>query len=229
MKRYKTLLCVLAGSLALSGLVAATANATTTDQTDSRLEITNQGLIDLGDFVIVGRHSYNPDSSSVFIPLPESKRNATVVFLDTPPTELIPILNDHTKTKYEKLSLLQKLTEIEDSQRPMDDATWYTFGTPLGSVWSNSFYGGTLIGLDSSARHQYAWKVTEGANQHACAQGVGYYTGYNGRDFGIWRQWYGLSCGTEGGGSVPISNTYSRAEFKAKSTIVTTAATGLFR
>lgn len=92
----------------------------------------------------------------------------------------------------------------------------------LPYAWSSAYSGSNVIGWDASARWTYWFTVTEGSNQQACGQGLGYYRGYYGSTFGIWAKWYGVGCASSnsaGGGSVPWGNVIGVSKFKAMSTV----------
>lgn len=76
----------------------------------------------------------------------------------------------------------------------------------------------------------YNFNVTFGSNQSAGGQGLGYYQGYNGSEFGVWSKWYGLgiaTSGSNGGATVPWGEVLAVAKFKARSNTIH-AATGYF-
>ncbi len=51
----------------------------------------------------------------------------------------------------------------------------------------------------------YWFSVQDGTQQWACSQGLGYYRGYNGSDFGVWSKWYQTGCAKGGPKSTSTS------------------------
>jgi len=90
-------------------------------------------------------------------------------------------------------------------------------------AWTSAYTGAGIWGWDETATVSYTFSVTEGTNQQAAGQGLGYYRGYNGSELGVWAKWYSLgvlaTSGTTGGGTVPWGAVVATAKFKAMSTV----------
>lgn len=87
-------------------------------------------------------------------------------------------------------------------------------------MWSGVYLGTAIWGYDESARVTYSFGVTPGTNQQAAGQGVGWWYGYNGSDFGLWRAWYNIGTATSLSSpsyTVPWGENLARTEFKAYS------------
>lgn len=86
-----------------------------------------------------------------------------------------------------------------------------------------------MIGTSDNATVRYGYSVQEGTNQSGYAQGLGYYRGYNGSQFGTWSAWYSLGYSTSnspGGATVPWGNTMGVPKFQGKSTSLVHMANG---
>ncbi len=100
-----------------------------------------------------------------------------------------------------------------------------------GYTWTGPFSGSNIWGWDDTAKVGYTFNVTEGSNQKAGGQGLGHYRGYNGSEFGVWQNWYGLgvaSSNSNGGATVPWGSVLATAKFKAISLAKPHIATGSF-
>ena len=88
----------------------------------------------------------------------------------------------------------------------------YTWTAPL--VSQCALFGSPGLQLS------YTFTVTAETNQMAEAQGLGFYTGYNGSEFGVWQQWYNLGTADStslGGWTVPWGNVEAYPKFRARS------------
>ncbi|WP_394942298.1 hypothetical protein [Psychromicrobium sp. YIM B11713] len=107
-----------------------------------------------------------------------------------------------------------------------DDAStsWYA---PPGGGWSGTWQ--RRISQISADGKYYSWSVDSESNGTICGQGTGWYSGYNGSQFGKWEVFYPLGCGTSGYKRVPWDNVLAYPKFQAKSTSVAlTGVPGLF-
>lgn len=85
--------------------------------------------------------------------------------------------------------------------------------------WS-TYSGASIWGYDDTARVTYQFTTQSGSAQVVAGQGEGWYTGYNGSQFGVWKQWYAI--GVSAGGSkvsksIAWGNRVGIAKFRAKS------------
>jgi hypothetical protein len=103
---------------------------------------------------------------------------------------------------------------------------WSPFSFFPGGSYSGAYRrNASFIG---SSGFDYQWQVAAGSNSQACTLGAGYYQGYNGGSFGLWKDWYGLGCGRGGGAHVPWDNVAAYPELMAKSMYGLTGGSGLF-
>lgn len=96
-------------------------------------------------------------------------------------------------------------------------AATYAYGA-TSTGWSQAFKGGSFIGLNDSTTAYYGFNVSLGTSQRNAGQGLGYYRGYNGSEFGTWSSWYNLGTASsqgDGGASVPWGNVASNKQFRA--------------
>ena len=96
--------------------------------------------------------------------------------------------------------------------------------------WSSAYTGGSVIGINDAATVQYTFTASAFTSQRNVGQGLGYYRGYNGSQFGTWAKWYSLGSGTSssaGGAAVPWGNAAGVAKFMGKCA-TTTACGGYF-
>ncbi|WP_269994364.1 hypothetical protein [Arthrobacter sp. B2a2-09] len=111
---------------------------------------------------------------------------------------------------------------------PMAATSHYTsFWAPLGGSWSNEIR--RLTSYSHVSEKYYGWNVAPIAIFSVCTQGTGYYTGYNGGSFGLWKRWYGTGCGKSGSTRVPWDNVLAYPTFMARSMVVYAGVPGQFR
>lgn len=63
----------------------------------------------------------------------------------------------------------------------------------------------------------YNFSVNQGGAR-VSFQGLGYYKGYNGSDFGLWSKYYLINSGTSGTNSVPWGNVSGKPSALIKNT-----------
>ncbi len=102
-----------------------------------------------------------------------------------------------------------------------------SFWAPLGGSWSGEIR--RLTSYSHASEKYYGWSVAPTAIFGVCTQGSGYYTGYNGGSFGLWKRWYGTGCGKSGSSRVPWDNVLAYPTFMAKSMVVYAGVPGQFR
>ncbi|MGO4587070.1 hypothetical protein AB4Z38_24780 [Arthrobacter sp. 2RAF6] len=102
-----------------------------------------------------------------------------------------------------------------------------SFWAPLGGSWSAEIR--RLTSYSHVSEKYYGWSVAPAADVGVCTQGSGYYTGYNGGSFGLWKRWYGTGCGKSGSSRVPWDNVLAYPTFMAKSMVVYAGVPGQFR
>jgi len=98
-------------------------------------------------------------------------------------------------------------------------ATQYGYGASSSIDWSGAWTGGGKIGLTDTATASYSFLAAAFTSQRNVAQGLGYYRGYNGSQFGTWSAWYNLgsaTASTAGGGAVPWGNVSAVSKLRAK-------------
>lgn len=96
------------------------------------------------------------------------------------------------------------------------------------SGWSGVWTGGSVWGWDPSAEVSYYFETSWWTYQTAVGQGLGYYEGYNGSQFGIWSKWYGLGSADSGGGGgvVPWGEVIGTKKFRAQCVNTATCSGG---
>lgn len=93
--------------------------------------------------------------------------------------------------------------------------------TGVYGVWSTPLASPCpQMGNDWGFHVYYSWSVAAGTNQDASVMGLGFYRGYYGSQFGVWKQYYGLGVGGDGEASVPWGLTAAYPTVKAQSTII---------
>lgn len=99
---------------------------------------------------------------------------------------------------------------------------WPWSSTSAG--YSGAYTGGSLIGLNDSTTATYTFNTSQGFNERASGQGLGFYRGYYGSQFGVWEKWYyvGNTGFAETGAAVPWGNVAATKKFKAICTITLT-------
>lgn len=102
-----------------------------------------------------------------------------------------------------------------------------SFWAPLGGSWSGEIQ--RLTSYSHASEKYYGWSVAPPAIFGVCTQGSGYYTGYNGGSFGLWKRWYGTGCGKSGSSRVPWDNVLAYPTFMAKSMVLYAGVPGQFR
>lgn len=98
-------------------------------------------------------------------------------------------------------------------------ASKYTYLATGASNWSQAYAGPNIIGADAGVKVKYTFSVASGTAQTNAGQGLGYYRGYNGSDFGTWSKWYNLGIADSDGGkttAVPWGNVAAQTKFRAK-------------
>lgn len=115
--------------------------------------------------------------------------------------------------------------QAESSMATTSDYT--SFWAPLGGSWSGEIR--RVTSYSHVSEKYYGWSVAPTASFGVCTQGSGYYTGYNGGSFGLWKSWYGTGCGTSGSARVPWDNVLAYPTFMARSMVVYAGVPGQFR
>lgn len=98
-------------------------------------------------------------------------------------------------------------------------AASYTYLATSASSWSQTYAGPNIIGADAGVTVKYTFSVAAHTAQTNAGQGLGYYRGYNGSDFGTWSKWYNLGVADSDGSkrtAVPWGNVAAQAKFRAK-------------
>ena len=175
------------------------------------------------------------DGGATFYPLPAEAEGALIVTpevardLHLKPGEL-PV------SQVRNLYALANSPETSDSilspslQAVSQMATtdhYTSFWAPLGGSWSGEIQ--RLTSYSHVSEKYYGWSVAPTAIFGVCTQGSGYYTGYNGGSFGLWKRWYGTGCGKSGSSRVPWDNVLAYPTFMTKSMVVYAGVPGQFR
>ncbi|MCI9872816.1 hypothetical protein [Arthrobacter humicola] len=193
---------------------AVTANAATEDKTSSA-ETQYNGIY------VVSEAAVAPDveGKATFIPLPENAKQSLVVL---PEVARKLNLKQGKVAKADEARVFGELgapggkKKSEPTVTPMaTTSNWTNFNAPLGGGWSGSIRRNTsFIG---SGGKVYNWYMDGATGTSVCAQGVGYYQGYYGSSFGIWRTWYDIGCGRAATIRVPWDGVSAYPEFNVRS------------
>ena len=232
-RRFAILLLMgFVGSLAVASPAAAVPLATPTPA--NRPALADPQKV----FVVTAPTSDNLESS--FYPLPEEAKGSLIV---VPEVAISLGLPAGQVSESQRPEILEKLSTLDltKSEAVPDTSLRGSNSQPLAAqeyLWSpfsflpgGSYYGpykrsSSFIGSNG---FDYQWLIAAGSNSQACTLGAGYYTGYNGGSFGLWKNWYGLGCGYSGGAHVPWDNVAAYPELMAKSMYGLTGGSGLFR
>lgn len=191
---------------------AVTANAAAPDKASSA-ETQYNGIFVVSEAAVAP----GAEGTPTFIPLPENARQSLVVLpevarsLDLKPGKVAKA--DESRV-FGELGAPGGKKKSEPTVTPM--ASNYTsFYAPIGNGWSGEIRRNTsFVG---SAGKVYNWYMDGSSNTTVCGQGVGYYQGYNGGSFGLWRAWYDVGCGRAATVSVPWDNVSAYPAFNVRS------------
>jgi hypothetical protein len=203
------------------------ANATAAPEANSSISDAARQLSekykDTGIFVVDGAGEAAGDAT--FYALPDNAKGALII---TPAVAKEKGLKGGKVAKGEESRVFEAVAGPATSTdvQPMSSYTT-SFWAPIGGGWSNSIQRRAVHNHPTSK--YYYWDVDPIASGTVCTQGTGWYTGYNGGSFGLWKNWYGLGCGTSGAGVyVPWDNVMAYPEFMAKSMQVYWGVPGAF-
>ncbi|QQD74827.1 hypothetical protein I8920_07900 [Curtobacterium sp. YC1] len=195
---------------ALLAMGAAPANATTVDDTKD------------GGYVIVDPDAAQVTAEGVFFPTGKISAN-TVVVISKPDGSLPNGLSDAKLTSlYGERRALPESAQRESAAPARVSAAAasnYSYVASSASSWSRAFAGPNIIGADAGVKVKYRFTVASSTAQTNAGQGLGYYRGYSGSEFGTWSKWYNLGVAdsrTPGSTSVPWGNVAAQAKFRAK-------------
>lgn len=225
------LLAGFMGSLAVAAPAAAAPPASTTPPNGSAPAVSQK--------VFVAATPASGSSGPAFYPLPEEAKDSLILLPEVARSLGLPagqVDESRRPEIVEKLSTLD-LTKSEVNSKtalkgskpqPMaaQEYLWSPFAFTPGGGYSGPYRrSSSFIGSNG---FDYQWMIAAGSNSQACTQGAGYYRGYNGGSFGLWKDWYGLGCGYRGGAHVPWDNVAAYPELMARSMYGVTGGSGLF-
>lgn len=239
MARYRKIAlwasALLVTGVALTGGSPATA-ASLTSPIDSASELAQkaQAADDRG-YLVVSPWDGQKVGDATFYPTGPIRDDTLVVITDSSgalPNGLTTKALDALVAQKRAGQLSGNTTEITaDSQAspgalrsaPVAAAATYYAWSSSSSGWSQGFQGGSLIGWNDSAQASYYFYTAAGYNQRASGNGLGYYRGYNGSQFGTWSKYYyvGIASSTGAGASVPWGNVAAVKKFRALCTQTT--------
>lgn len=107
-------------------------------------------------------------------------------------------------------------------------SAWTDFYTPPGGSYGSWYQRNTVLIPQGDIRKVYSWQMNPGSNSQVCGQGIGWYRGYNGSDFGTWSSAYNLGCGASGSADVVWDNAAAYPKFRAKASYTLTGGFGKF-
>jgi len=175
-----------------------------------------------GGYVIADPGAARVTEEGVFYPTGKIAADTVVVI----PQADGSLPNGMTTAKLERLygprhSLPVSARSGEVSPRSVSTAAAsnYAYLASSASSWSRSFAGPNIIGADAGVKIHYRFTVASSTSQTNAGQGLGYYRGYNGSEFGTWSKWYNLGVAdtrTPGSTSVPWGNVSAQTKFRAK-------------
>lgn len=224
MRLSKQLRLILVGTCTVALLLGATAAQATAGTSTPKPAAPGYFIINLSSGVQVGNATFYPtghlpEGTIAVVPEPDGSLPATR-------TQLDQIVAAKARGDAITVQRIQAEIALGDMQPAVE---CHSYVAPY-HAWSGDYTGGGVIGLTESARVTYSFGVTEGTNQQAAGQGLGYYYGYNGSDFGLWKAWYTIGTATSGENAVaslPWGESIGRAHFMAYS-IALSLATGCF-
>ncbi len=175
------------------------------------------------------------DGGATFYPLPTEAEGSLIV---TPEVarDLHLKPGEFPASQFDNLDALANAPEKGDAilgppfqsvsaMAAIDHSTY--FWAPVGGSWSGEIR--RLTSYNHASEKYYGWNVAPLVIFGVCTQGSGYYTGYNGGSFGLWKRWYGTGCGKSGSSRVPWNNVLAYPTFMAKSMVVYAGVPGHFR
>lgn len=232
---------LLAGCVMLTSAAVATGGVATAAQQESVDSTSEQALVeqakaaDAAGYIIVERADSVAVDGATFYPTGPISDDTLVVIPD--PDGSLP--DGLTEQRIQSLIEQKRSGLLTEESLTVDAAPEAKDATTLASqyAWSatsaqfsRAFLGGSLIGLNSSTRASYYFDTQSGYGQRAAGNGMGFWTGYNGSQFGTWERFYGVgNAGPAGaGGTVPWGNVAATKKFQARCT-VTLACFGKFQ
>jgi hypothetical protein len=218
---FKTALMVVTlgatGALLVSG--SANASQTTDGSAGSAAVAKNPEVV----FVA-------PASSSTATSFSTARSSDGATFYPTGPigTDTLVVMPDIYEAAgltYKDVAQIHTLVGMKEALSANSATTCGATVTGIYGTWSSPVSSSCSVwGTDWSVHVYYSWNVATGTYQSAAAMGLGFYQGYNGSQFGVWSQYYGLGVGASGGASVPWGNVASHPKVKAQSMIISSIA-----
>lgn len=241
MKKQR-IISIFASCLMLTSAAVATGSVATAAQEEPAETVSQQALVeqakaaDAAGYIIVDRaDSVNVDGAT-FHPTGPISEDTLVVIPDedgTLPDGLTEEGIQSIIAQKRSGALTQDSVTVDAAAAPEGDvaarATLYSWAATSAQM-SRAYNGGSFIGLNSNTTASYYFYTQSGFGQRAAGNGMGFWTGYNGSQFGTWERFYGVgNAGTAGtGGSVPWGNVAATQKFQARCT-VTAACFGQFQ
>lgn len=163
---------------------------------------------DAGYVIVQTSDAVVSSDGSMFIPISSYKEGDLVVIADS-------LGNLPVGLTEQKLAQMTSSSTFVPPRSTRASYAYYAYST---NNWSNAYSGWSAIGFNSSATVRYNFAAAGGTSQVNAGQGLGYYLGYNGSQYGVWSQWYNLGVASENGGgaSVPWGNVAAVTKFRAK-------------
>lgn len=220
MKSQK-LITVLAGAAALAllgGSAGQTAVADTEPVEQSVITLAAQAMAaDTAGYIIVGPEDGEFVDGATFYPTGPIADDTLVVIADEDGS-LPNGLTESTLQEAVAASRAGTATQmtVNDNETALRASEFAWSAT--SASFSRPFNGSSLIGLNDSVRAGYYFYTAIGFAQNAAGNGLGFYRGYNGSQFGTWEKFYGVgnAGSTGGGGSVPWGNVAATKKFMTR-------------
>lgn len=215
--RTKILSAGLAGGVAFA-LLATTAPAVASPASSESKKDSSQQVYVLDESTSGAQKVGN----SAFYPLPESSKDALVVIGDV--ASDLGVKKTGALSSAESVQFKDKLSAAAASQ-PIAEAlkvapepeyddgstSWYA---PPGGAWG-PWHQRRISQMSADGKY-YSWQVDFSSSPSVCGQGMGYWRGYNGSQFGLWEKVYPLGCGKGGYKRVPWDNVLAYPKFQAQ-------------
>lgn len=197
-----------------AGSIAAPANAA---QSTAATAVDTSAATPSDTFV-VDPSTAEASGDATFYPLPKSAEDSLIVMPDM--AAEVGIKPGFVNPK-DEARVRTALAAANDQQAKAPTITMATNATvspmvsynvdftllPLQQI--NSQWKSGYIGFTADSRKIYNFAINQGGGKVAF-QGLGYYKGYNGSDFGLWSRYYLVNSGTSGTKSVPWGNVSGR-------------------
>jgi len=222
LQRKKSLVTAAAVAVAVGftfvGLTPANASTDPVSPSPTDTLSRQAAAADEQGYIILGQDDGTQTAGGVFYPTGDISPDTLIVIADDDGS----LPDGLTEAKLESLVAAKRAEPEARSSvgtagpvTPLS-TTIYSWSA-FSSGYSSPFTGGSVWGTSDSLRVGYSFATVAGYNQRASGQGLGFYRGYNGSQFGVWEKWYYI--GTTGSSyvtsTVPWGNVAATKKFMA--------------